>query len=112
MQTAHECGAEALTERARHELLALGLRPRRRSVSGADSLTEREERVSKLASQGLTNRQIAEAMFVSPNTVEYHLTNSFRKLGISTRRELGSALVPSGDPPARGLAASRAFGSR
>jgi DNA-binding CsgD family transcriptional regulator len=96
MQIAHECGAQLLAQRARHELLALGLRPRRHAVAGRHALTERERRVSELAAEGLTNRQIAQAIYVTSNTVEYHLTNSYRKLGIGSRTRL-AAVLAAGD---------------
>ncbi|MDQ6779324.1 MAG: helix-turn-helix transcriptional regulator, partial [Actinomycetota bacterium] len=92
LQLAHECGASALAERARQELVVLGARPRRHAVTGIDALTARELQASELAAEGLTNRQIAAAMSVTANTVEYHLTNAYRKLGIETRERLGGAL--------------------
>jgi DNA-binding CsgD family transcriptional regulator len=92
LQLAHECDAVALAQRARHELIALGARPRRHAVTGVEALTARERQASELAAQGLTNRQIAATMTVTPNTVEYHLTNAFRKLGITTRSRLAAEL--------------------
>jgi DNA-binding CsgD family transcriptional regulator len=92
LQLAHECGALALAQRARRELIALGARPRRHAVTGVEALTARERQASELAAQGLTNRQIAATLTVTPNTVEYHLTNAFRKLGITTRGRLAAEL--------------------
>ncbi len=70
MDLAHACGAKPLAERARTELLATGARPRRLAVSGTDALTPSEKRVVELAAQGLTNRRIAQDLFVTTATVE------------------------------------------
>jgi DNA-binding NarL/FixJ family response regulator len=56
------------------------------------SLTASERRVADLAAGGFSNRDIAQALFVTPKTIEVHLSNSYRKLGISSRRELTAAL--------------------
>ena len=69
-------------------------RARRRS-GGVESLTERELRVATLAADGQTNRDIAQALYVTPKTVEVHLSNAYRKLDIASRRELPAALTPS-----------------
>jgi DNA-binding NarL/FixJ family response regulator len=81
-------GAEAFAERAHRELLATGERARRRVVETSVQLTPQEKGIAILARDGLTNPQIAERLFVSPRTVEYHLHKVFGKLGISSRREL------------------------
>jgi DNA-binding CsgD family transcriptional regulator len=86
-------GALALEERARTELSAAGLRPRRRRITGRDALTGAEQRVAQLAAQGLTNREIAQTLFVSLRTVETHLTHSYQKLGIESRAQLAAALA-------------------
>jgi DNA-binding CsgD family transcriptional regulator len=88
LQLADRIGAPPLIQAARRELHALGLRPRRPAVTGPDSLTPTERRVAELASSGLTNRQTAEALFVTVKTVETHLARTYSKLGISTRTEL------------------------
>ncbi|MBV9941824.1 MAG: AAA family ATPase [Solirubrobacterales bacterium] len=86
-------GAAALAERARVELAAAGARPRRDAfLSGLASLTPSERRIAELAATGQSNREIAQALFVTPKTVEYHLRNTYRKLDIQTRRELAAAL--------------------
>ena len=83
----------ALNERARVELAATGARPRRDALlSGPASLTPRERRIAELAATGQRNREIAQALFVTPKTVEYHLRNTYRKLDIQTRQELADAL--------------------
>ena len=87
-------GAMALHERARTELAASGARPRRELLlSGPASLTPSERRVAELAAGGRTNREISQALFVTPKTVEFHLRNVYRKLEIETRHELARALA-------------------
>jgi DNA-binding CsgD family transcriptional regulator len=88
MDTAHACGARPLADRARTELLATGARPRRLAVWGADALTASERRVVELAASGLTNRRIAQELFVTGATVETHLRHAFSKLGVRSRVEL------------------------
>jgi DNA-binding CsgD family transcriptional regulator len=86
------CGAVPLAARAETELLATGARPRRVALSGLESLTPSERRVAEMAAEGPTNREIAQALFVTPKTVEVHLSSVYRKLGISSRSQLPSAL--------------------
>jgi DNA-binding NarL/FixJ family response regulator len=88
-------GAKALEDNVRSELYATGARPRTTALSGVESLTERELRVATLAADGQTNRDIAQALYVTPKTVEVHLSNAYRKLDIASRRELPAALMPS-----------------
>jgi ATP/maltotriose-dependent transcriptional regulator MalT len=93
------CGAETFAEHVRSELYAAGSRPRRDALSGVESLTPSERRVVDLAAAGRTNRDIAQELYVTPKTVEVHLSNAYRKLGIRSRRELEPALAvtaPSG----------------
>jgi DNA-binding CsgD family transcriptional regulator len=85
---AARCGARTLERRARRELSAIGVRPRTSAHRGADSLTASERRVVGLAAKGGTNREIAQTLFVTEKTVETHLGRSFRKLEISSRRQL------------------------
>ena len=92
MELAHTCGAAALVERARDELVATGARPRRALRSGAAALTPSEQRVARMAADGMTNREIAATLFVTPRTVEIHLTHAYRKLDISSRQQLPEAL--------------------
>jgi DNA-binding CsgD family transcriptional regulator len=89
---AHRCGADALEEVARERLVATGARPRRASARGSDALTPRERRIASMAAEGLTNREIAEAQFITTKTVETHLGRAYRKLGISSRGELAGTL--------------------
>ncbi|HXF72042.1 MAG TPA: helix-turn-helix transcriptional regulator, partial [Actinomycetota bacterium] len=81
-----------------------GARPRRPVFSGVDALTASELRVARLAAEGLTNREIAERLFVTERTVETHLGHAFRKLGIAGRRELPGALSPGATDPTHGAA--------
>jgi DNA-binding CsgD family transcriptional regulator len=87
-------GAVALAARARAELRDAGAKPRRAALSGRDALTAAERRVAALAAEGHTNRQIAQQLFVTPRTVETHLTHAFAKLDISSRDGLAAALWP------------------
>jgi DNA-binding CsgD family transcriptional regulator len=87
------CGARTLERRARAELAAIGVRPRRTERAGAESLTPSERRVVELAATGGTNREIAQTLFVTEKTVETHLGRSFRKLNISSRRQLPDVLA-------------------
>ena len=89
---AHRCGATALVDHARAELRLAGARPRRIAQTGRDALTPAELRVAELAAQGQTNKQIAQALFVTLRTVEMHLSNSYRKLDIEAREQLLTAL--------------------
>jgi DNA-binding CsgD family transcriptional regulator len=86
------CGASALAEYARAELALAGARPRRDRVTGRDALTPSELRVVRIAVEGRSNREIAEQLWVTPKTVETHLSRAYRKLGIKTRQELEEAL--------------------
>jgi DNA-binding CsgD family transcriptional regulator len=93
LEIAARCGARTLERRARAELGAIGIRPRTTDRSGADSLTPSERRVADLAASGGTNREIAQTLFVTEKTVETHLGRAFRKLDISSRRQLPDVLV-------------------
>jgi DNA-binding CsgD family transcriptional regulator len=93
LELATVCGADALAERVRTELGATGARPRREALSGVGALTPSERRVADLAAEGLSNREIAQELYVTPKTVEVHLSNTYRKLEIRSRRQLAGALV-------------------
>ncbi len=86
-------GATTLERRARAELGAIGVRPRTTEHIGADSLTASEQRVAELAAGGDTNRAIAQTLFVTEKTIETHLGRAFRKLNISSRRQLPEVLA-------------------
>ena len=89
---AQRLGARALLRRATDELRAAGSRRRRVALTGIDALTPAELRVAQEALAGRTNREIAGALFVTPKAVEFHLANTYRKLGIAGRAELESAM--------------------
>ena len=93
LDTAHRVGAARLAEYAEIELRATGARPRRVLLTGLESLTASEGRVAELASQGMTNREIAQSLFVTARTVEGHLTSIFRKLQLDSRNDLQGALA-------------------
>ncbi len=93
LELAEREGVAALAQRAREELGATGARSRRVMLSGLQALTPCERRVADLAARGSTTRQIAQALFVTPKTVEFHLRHVYRKLDIpSSRADLARAL--------------------
>lgn len=100
LDAAHRSGAEPLAEEAETELRATGARPRRIVLTGLDSLTASERRIAELASQGLTNREIAQTLFITARTVEGHLTSVFRKLRVDSRDELPAVLAGGAPVPA------------
>ncbi|MGH2934332.1 MAG: response regulator transcription factor, partial [Gaiellaceae bacterium] len=89
-------GATLVRERAREELAASGVRVRREAVRGAEALTPSERRIVERAAAGASNPEIAQALFVTVKTVEMHLSNAYRKLEVSGRRELAGALTRRG----------------
>ena len=86
------CRADGLADHVRGELRAAGAKPRRDAVTGRDALTASETRIAEMAATGKTNAQIAQALFLTPGTIEKHLTSVYAKLDITTRRELPAAL--------------------
>jgi DNA-binding NarL/FixJ family response regulator len=86
------CGAAPLAARAETKLRATGARPRRIARRDVESLTPSERRVAELAAEGPTNREIAQALFVTQRTVEVHLTSVYRRLDITSRPQLAAAL--------------------
>ena len=106
VELAHACGAAPLVARANDELAATGARPRKILRSGLDSLTASERRVAEMAARDLSNKEIAQALFVTVKTVEVHLSSVYRKLGIGSRRQLSAALAvhePGAPAPLAGL---------
>ena len=92
LDLAHRCQALVLAERARQELLATGARPRRPALTGRDALTPTETRVANMAAEGQSTPDIAQALFITPKTVETHLAHTYQKLSIHTRAELAHAI--------------------
>ena len=89
------CEAPAFVDRARRELKAAGAPARPAGPAGAPGLTTQELTVARLAAAGNTNAEIGATMFISVNTVDYHLRKVFQKLGISSRRQLADRLPGS-----------------
>jgi DNA-binding CsgD family transcriptional regulator len=88
-----EFGMEGFAERARVELEATGEHVRNRALQTVEQLTSQESQVAGLAAEGYTNRQIAENLFISPKTVEYHLKKAYRKLNVTSRTQLARRLA-------------------
>jgi DNA-binding CsgD family transcriptional regulator len=88
IETFEALGVPVWAERARTELRATGEAVRRAPAGGMDELTTHEERIVNGVQEGLTNREIAARLFISPRTVDHHLRSVFRKLGIGSRAEL------------------------
>ena len=99
LEIARACGARLIEERALEELEVAGTRVQRAALRGADALSPSERRVVALAIEGLSNRQIAEALFVTRKAVEWHLGNAYRKLDVRSRRELPAALGATEEEP-------------
>ncbi|MCS7477105.1 AAA family ATPase [Umezawaea endophytica] len=97
-ELAAECHAGELVERLRAGQAAAGGRLPRLRLTGLHALTPSERRVAKLAADALTNREIAERLFVSEKTVEAHLSSTFRKLGVRSRTQLVTRMtaIPAG----------------
>jgi len=91
-------GAAPWVERARAELRASGQTARRRDPSTVDDLTAQELHVARFVAEGLTNRDVAAQLFLSPRTIDFHLRNVFRKLGISSRAELARLDLDASPP--------------
>ena len=111
LDLAHHAGAARVAARARSELVAAGAKPRRDAITGRDALTAAELRVARLAGQGMTNREIAQALFITTKTASAHLSRVYRKLGITRRGQLPDALaagLPASEmpEPESGLAVS------
>jgi DNA-binding CsgD family transcriptional regulator len=99
LDQAQRLGAAALAAQAHEDLIAAGAKPRRRLLSGVEALTASERRVAEMASEGLTNRDIAQALFVTEKTVEGHLGHAYRKLDITSRADLPKALIRQAATP-------------
>jgi DNA-binding CsgD family transcriptional regulator len=93
LDLAHRCGARRIATGARAELIAAGAKPRRDAITGRDALTAGELRVARLAAEGLTNRDVAQALFITTSTAKAHLNRVYRKLDITRRDQLRGALA-------------------
>jgi DNA-binding CsgD family transcriptional regulator len=93
-ETFARLGARSWAEQARSELAATGETTRRRDPSTLDDLTPQEFQIARLLASGMTTREAAAAAFLSPKTVEYHLRNAYRKLGIRSRAALAAEMAP------------------
>lgn len=91
-EIATRCGAAPLAERSHAELTAAGGRLRHTMPTGPQALTPSEHRIAELAATGLTNREIAQRLYITPKTVEIHLSAAYRKLAIGRRAQLAKAL--------------------
>ena len=100
LQTAHELfsefAMEGFAQRAAVELRATGGKLRKHKSDARYDLTPQESRIAELAAQGATNQDIAAQMFISPSTVEYHLSKVYRKLGIRSRTQLANTWLRRG----------------
>lgn len=93
LDAAHRCGADRLEAEVRETLVSIGSRPRRALLTGVEALTARELSIAEMVAQGMSNREIAEAAFLTENTVEVHLTRVYKKLGIQARSLVAQALA-------------------
>ncbi|MGA2929242.1 MAG: AAA family ATPase [Solirubrobacteraceae bacterium] len=93
LDLAYHLGARRIAAHARGELIAAGAKPRRDAITGRDALTAGELRVARLAAEGMTNRQIAQALFITTKTVSAHLGRVYRKLELTRRGQLATALT-------------------
>jgi DNA-binding NarL/FixJ family response regulator len=101
LATFEQLGTQPWAERARSELRASGEAARKRDPSTIDQLTPQELQIARFVAEGLSNKEVAAQLFLSPRTIDYHLRNVFAKLGITSRTQL--ARLPLGDteiPPA------------
>jgi DNA-binding CsgD family transcriptional regulator len=91
LDLAHHFGARRIAHQARSELIAAGAKPRRDAITGRDALTASELRVARLAAEGRTNREIAQALFITTKTASAHLSRTYRKLDVTRRSQLAEA---------------------
>lgn len=113
IELATRCGYHVLAAIARDALVTAGGRMPQLAAIPLDSLTHSERRIATLAQRGHSNKKIAETLFITPRTVEMHLTNVYRKLDVRGRADLPRGLGARGRPvgrptprPADGLSAT------
>jgi DNA-binding CsgD family transcriptional regulator len=100
LETFERLGARGWAERARTELRATGEQQSRRAETAAEQLTPHELQIAVLVAQGMTNREAAAALFLSPKTIEYHLGQIYRKLDVRGRAQLARLMameLPEGE---------------
>jgi DNA-binding CsgD family transcriptional regulator len=97
LDLAHHLGARHIARQAREELIAAGAKPRRDAITGRDALTASELRVARLAADGMSNREIAQALFITSKTASVHLSRVYRKLDVTRRDQLAEALLAARD---------------
>ena len=97
LELARRCGAGGLAKRAYDELATTGEHVRHYTPIGVESLTPSQRRVAELAASGMTNRQVAQALFLTVKTIETHLAAAYDKLGIRSRQQLSAALSERGE---------------
>ncbi len=102
LELSRELGATALADRAQEEITAGAGRRRRPRGTGTEALTPSERRVAILAAEGLTTRQIAGELYVTPKTVEFHLRHIYRKLGVPSNRAALAGVLQGDDTDAPG----------
>jgi DNA-binding CsgD family transcriptional regulator len=95
LELAYRAGAAPLLQRAKDELAATGARPRNLVQTGVAALTPSERRVARMAAEGMSNKELAQALFVTAKAVEVHLSSVYRKLQITSRAQLAQALAAS-----------------
>ena len=93
LQTFHDLGAEPWVQRAEQELRASGETARKRDTSTSVALTAQEKQVATFIAEGLSNREVAAKLFLSPRTIDFHLRNVFAKTGITSRGELARITI-------------------
>ena len=89
-------GMEGFADRAQVELRATGEHAWKRTVENSNDLTPQDAQISRRVGQGATNREIAAQLFISPSTVQYHLHEDFRKLGVKSRTGLAQRVAGIG----------------
>jgi DNA-binding CsgD family transcriptional regulator len=104
LELAYRAGATGLVRQAQDELAVMGARSRKLVLTGVDALTASERRVARMAAEGMSNKELAQALFVTVKAVEVHLSSVYRKLQISSRGQLAEALAGSYDAPGASIA--------
>ena len=107
LEVFEQLGAAAWAHRARVELRASGESARKRDPSTVDDLTPQELQIARFVAEGLSNKEVAAQLFLSPRTIEYHLRHVFTKLGITSRTQLARLPLGDAEPTAEPAGVSR-----